>query len=333
MMIIIIISICREQQNRLSPAQVNTGKSVRLLDIIIQRRVSLFQGQGWEKKEPFISTIVFLFVITATPSVGLSQSCLFFLPFWKNLLIFDLYSNYFFFLLLFKALDTTVLTVKVFTPWGFTVCSLCHALRQALLTLRLVKQRMSACERVTLRDKENEKLLLNRAERDEAEGGSAALRVESTPKLIQLHQSQSHDPLSGQSQLEDECVRNGLSMYLCVFVQFVSLSLQQGHKSQLGGWVSDRGEREVTRAWMRQSPKSTSPCRIWEVVITRSGNCSETPGLKSNDTQTLASRAFWQANGWITCFLGKINTQTFTFDHRSLKNLPTKPQNHLLTFL
>lgn len=218
-MMIIIISICREQENRLSPAQVNTGKSVRLLDIIIQRHVSLFQGQGRGEKEPFISTIVFLFVITATPSVGLSQSCLFFYLFGKNLLISDLDCYYFFFFL-FKALDTTVLTVKVFTLWGFTVCSLCHALWQALLTLRLVKQRMSACERVTHRDKENENLLLNRAERDEAEGGSAALRVESTPKLIQPHQSQCHDPLSGQSQLEEECVcvcvRNGRCVFVCL---------------------------------------------------------------------------------------------------------------------
>lgn len=97
-MMIIIISICREQENRLSPAQVNTGKSVRLLDIIIQRHVSLFQGQGRGEKEPFISTIVFLFVITATPSVGLSQSCLFFFYlFGKNLLISDLDCYYFFF--------------------------------------------------------------------------------------------------------------------------------------------------------------------------------------------------------------------------------------------
>lgn len=71
---------------------------------------------------------------------------------------------------------------------------------------------------MTRRDKENENLLLNRAERDEAEGGSAALRVEST------HETDSASSISvSRPAIWTEPARRGVcahwavdvSLYVC----------------------------------------------------------------------------------------------------------------------
>lgn len=161
--------------------------------------------------------------------MGVSQSCLFVTFLEKNLVLSDL--NCLFFFILFEALGTTVLTVKVFTLWGFTACSLRHALWQALLTLTLVKQRISGCKRVTDRDKKmrtyfwTERNVMKPRHRADPENDSTS--------------SQRHDLLSGWSELEDErvCVQWTIDVFVCVCA-ILRLSLQRGHKPQLGEWVT-----------------------------------------------------------------------------------------------
>lgn len=133
-------------KNRLSPAQINTGKWVRLLNIIIQEQVSLLSEGG--RGMHVLRTIsqhdcLSVFVITTPPSVALKnvpglqmsshsttdkqnsheshcKGCHFvFFDKWLE----ALYVGSSFFVLLFEARGTTVLTVSVYARGGIYVHS------------------------------------------------------------------------------------------------------------------------------------------------------------------------------------------------------------------